>query len=57
MQQTSTVKLLVFYLRLQTEERDRRINKSEMTGENAFHADLFGIDDNHEASKDKKTWF
>ena len=57
MQQTSTVKLLVFYLRLQTEERDRRINKSEMTGENAFHADLFEIDDNHEASKDKKTWF
>ena len=57
MQQTSTVKLLVFYLRLQTEERNRRINKSEMTGENAFHADLFEIDDNHEASKDKKTWF
>ena len=57
MQQTSTVKLPVFYQRLLTEKRDRRINKSEMTGENAFHADLFEIEDNHEASNGKKTWF
>ena len=57
MQQTSTVKLPVFYLRLQTEEHVLRVNKSEMTGENDFHAEPFEIEDNHESSKNKKTWF
>ena len=45
------------FLRFQTEERVLRVNKSEITGENAFNGDLFEIEDNHESSKDEKTWF
>ena len=37
------------------EELVLRVKKSEITGENAFHGDLFGIKDNHESSKDKNT--
>ena len=57
MQQTSTVKISAFFLRFQTKECILRVNKSEITGENAFNGELFEIDDNHESSKDKKTWF
>ena len=57
-QQTNTVKLpAFFFFRFQTKERVLRVNKSEITGENAFDGDLFEIEDNHESSKDKKTWF
>ena len=42
---------------LQTEERVFRSNKSEITGEKAFNGDIFGIGDNHEYFKDKKTSF
>ena len=51
------MKLQAFCLRFQTEEHILRVNKSDMTDENAFHADLSEIEDNHEASKDEKTWF
>ena len=37
------------------EELVLRVKKSEITCENAFHGDLFGIKDNHESSKDKNT--
>ena len=57
MQQTSTVKLLAFCLRFQTEEPFVRVNKSEITSENAFQRDLFDIEDNHESSKDEKAGF
>ena len=58
MQQTSTVKISAFFfLRFQTKKRILRVNKSEITGENAFNGDLFDIDDNHESNKDEKTWF
>ena len=57
MQQTSTVKLLVFFFRFQTKECILSVNKSEIAGENAFNGDLFEIDDNHESSKDEKSWF
>ena len=56
-QQTSTVKIPKFFLSFQTEERVLRVNKSEITGQNAFNGDLFEIEDNHESSKDEKTWF
>ena len=36
------------FLRFQTEERILRVNKSEITGENAFNGDLLEIEDNHE---------
>ena len=49
--------LLAFFLRFQTKERVLRVNKSNITGENAFDGDLFAIEDNHESSKDEKTWF
>ena len=55
MQQTSTVKLPTLFFRFQTKERVLRVNKSEITGENAFNADLLEIEDNHESIK--KTWF
>ena len=55
MQQTSTKKLQGFCLRFQTEELLLRVKKSEITGENAFHRDLFGIKGNHESSKDENT--
>ena len=57
MQQTSTAKLLAFFLRFQTEESVLRVNESEITGENTFNGDLFEIEDNHESSKDRKAWF
>ena len=52
----STVKLQAFYLRFQTAQRVLRVNKSEITGETTFQAHLFEIKDNHESSKDEKTW-
>ena len=57
MQQTSTVELTAFFFSFQTEERVLRVNKSEITGGNAFNGDLFEIKDNHESSKDEKPWF
>ena len=57
MQQTSTVKLPTVFLRFQTEERLLKVDESEITGENAFNRDLLQIEDNHESSKDEKTWF
>ena len=47
-QHTSTIKLPGICLRFQTEERVVRVNKSESTGDNAFHGDRFEIEDNHE---------
>ena len=54
---TSTVKLLAFCLRFQSEECVLRVNKSEITGENAFNGDLLQIKDNHESIKEEKSWF
>ena len=51
------MKLPAIFLSFQTEERILRVNKSEITGENAFNGNLFEIEDNHESSKDEKTWF
>ena len=51
------MKLPAFFLRSQTKERVLRVNKSEITGENAFNGDLFEIEDNHESSKDEKICF
>ena len=51
------MKLPAFFLSFQTEERVLRVNKSEIAGENAFNGDLFETEDNHESSKDEKTWF
>ena len=56
-EETSTVKLPAFFLRFETEERVLRVDKSEITGENTFHEDLFDIEDNHKEGNDKKTWF
>ena len=56
-QQTSTVKLLTFFLSFQTEERVVKIIRSKITGGNGFNGDLFEIEDNHESSKDEKTRF
>ena len=50
------MKLPTFF-KFQTEKHVRRVNKSEITGENSFNGDHFEIEDNHESSKDKKTLF
>ena len=57
-QQTSTVILpaLFFFLRFQTKERDLRVNKSKITGENTFNRDQFEIEGNHRSNKDKKNF-
>ena len=55
--QTRTVKLPAFFWSFQTEERVLRVNKSKITGENAFNGGLFEVEDNHESSKDEKIWF
>ena len=46
---------MYIFLRFQTEEQVLRVNKSEITGENAFNGDLFETENNHESSKDAKT--
>ena len=56
-QQTSTLKLPAFFLRIQTEERVLRVNKSKITGENTFNGDHFEIEGKHGLSKDEKTLF
>ena len=56
-QQTSTMKLPTFYLRLQTEERVLSIDKGEITRENAFHGDLCEIEDKHKKGTGEETWF
>ena len=43
--------------KFQREEHVRRVNKSEITGENSFNGDHFEIEDNHESSQDEKTLF
>ena len=57
MQQTSTAKLPIFFLRFQAEERVLRVNKSKITGKNTFNGYHFDIEGDHESSKDKKTLF
>ena len=44
-------------MRFQTEEHVLRVNKSKITGENAFHGDLFETEDNHESIKPEKLGF
>ena len=51
------MKVLAFFLSFQNEECILSVNKSEITGENAFNGDLFEIEDNHESSEDEKLGF
>ena len=51
------MKLPAFLVSFQTEEHVLSIDKSEITGENAFTGVLCQIRDNHESSKDEKTSF
>ena len=46
-QQTITVKFPAFFFRFQTKEHVLSVNKSEITGENAFNGDILDIEDNH----------
>ena len=50
------MKFPAFLFRYQTKEHVLRVNKSQNTGENAFNEDLFEIEENHESTKDEKTW-
>ena len=58
-QQTSTVKLpaFLFFFSFETKELVLRLNKNEVTSENAFNGNLFEIEDDHEQTKDEKIWF
>ena len=55
-EQTSTVKIPVFFFIFQTEEHVPRVNKSDVIGEKAFNEHLFKIEENQESGKDEKTW-
>ena len=46
--ETSAVKFSVLFFRFQTKEHVLKVNKGEITGENAFNGGLFEIEDNHE---------
>ena len=54
-QQTGMLKLLVFFLRFETEEHVLGINKSNFTGETTFNGNHFGIEGNHDSNKRQKT--
>ena len=53
-QQTSIVELLAFFLSFQSEERLVMVNRSEITGKDAFNGDLFETECNHGSGKGKK---
>ena len=57
MQQTSTVKLPVFFQRFQTEEHILRVNKTNNTVENTFNGDHLGTEGNHGLSNNEKNLF
>ena len=54
-QQTSTLTLPEFFLRLQSEEGVLAVNKSKIIGENTFNGDHFQIEGNHGSSKSEET--
>ena len=57
MQQTSIVKLLVFFLSFQTKKPVLMVNKIKISGKHAFQRDLLKIEDNHESRKGEKLGF
>ena len=56
-QQTSIVKLLVFFLSFQTKEPVLMVNKIKISGKHAFQRDLLKTEDNHESRKGEKLGF
>ena len=56
-QKTSTVKFPKSFLRFQTKEHVLSVNKSQITGQNAFNGKNFDAKENHELSKNEKTYF
>ena len=56
-QQTSREKLPTFVQSFQTEVRALKANEANITTENSFSPDHFGIQDNHESHNDEKTLF
>ena len=51
------MKLQEFSSRFQTGESILSVNKREITAENAFHGDVFEIENNHDSSKDENALF
>ena len=45
------------FLRFQTKEHVLSVNKSQITGQNAFNGKNFDAKENHELSKNEKTYF
>ena len=45
------------FLTFHTEKFILKVNKGEITRENAFNGGLFETEYDHESSKDEKTWF
>ena len=56
-QETVTVKWSAFALRFETEERNLRVNKSKISGQNTFNGNHFGDEGNHRSSKNEKFLF
>ena len=55
-QQTSTVKLPLFFFRFQCNDRFPRVNKSKITSKNTFDRYHFDFKGNHELGKKKKNF-
>ena len=49
------MKVLAFCLRFQVKKCVLRVNKSNITDENAINGNVIENEDNYESSKDKKT--
>ena len=50
-QQTTTMKLLACFWAFETKKCTLRVNKNEITSENAFNGDFIEIEDKHEQTK------
>ena len=48
---------MAIFLRFETKERLLRVNKSNITGENTFNGNHFGIEGNHGSSKEENVLF
>ena len=47
----------IFFLRFQAKKLPLRVNKSDITRENAVNGDFLENEDNHESIKDENIWF
>ena len=52
-----TLPAFFFFFEISNKRVHLRVNKTDITSENDFNGDLFEINNDHEYSKDEKSWF